>query len=300
MGWPGWRGRKLTSFQPFGETYYVSRDDRLKRRLRSDFPLQALFPESGRRQRNHCREPTLRASKRCISNPILTLDVDVTIMGQVYGLAGTDTQRRDLMIALLWGTPVALTFGIILAVTTSVGSMLIAAAGAWYGGLVGRIIQLLTEISLILPAFAVSLMVFTLYSRSIVVILVVTVLLTVFGRMVKHRATFCRCAAHPIEAARALRRRRRAHRGSLACAAHRHRADSAVDHHGADVCVFGSDAGFSRPHRPVAADMGQAGRGGVVVRRAYRRGSFSHRAAGLAVHHRFRLRHGWYRAGACL
>ncbi|MCO5205845.1 MAG: ABC transporter permease subunit [Anaerolineae bacterium] len=204
--WPDGRERELTSFQPrSAETYYVSRDDRLKRRLRSDFPLQALFqgPEGDSAQPLPGTY-TLRIEALHFE-PDSDLDVDVTIMGQVYGLAGTDTQRRDLMIALLWGTPVALTFGIILAVTTSVGSMLIAAAGAWYGGLVDRIIQLLTEISLILPAFAVSLMVFTLYSRSIVVILVVTVLLTVFGRMVKtYRATFLQVRSAPyIEAARA-------------------------------------------------------------------------------------------------
>lgn len=204
--WPDGRERELTSFQPRStDSYYVSRDDRLKRRLRNDVPLQALFlSEEGERDRPISGTYTVRV-EALLFEPDSDVDTEVTILGQVYGLAGTDTQRRDLMIALLWGTPVALAFGIVLAVTTSVGSMLIAAAGAWYGGFVDRIIQLLTEISLILPAFAVSLMVFTLYSRSIVVILVVTVLLTVFGRMVKtYRATFLQVRSAPyIEAAQA-------------------------------------------------------------------------------------------------
>ena len=41
------------------------------------------------------------------------IDVQATVHGKVYGLFGTDNQKRDLTIAMLWGTPVALTFGVI-------------------------------------------------------------------------------------------------------------------------------------------------------------------------------------------
>ena len=67
------------------------------------------------------------------------------------------------MIALLWGTPIALAFGLSAALVTSVGGMVIAALGAWYGGLIDRGLQFLTEVNLILPFFPVALMIFTLY-----------------------------------------------------------------------------------------------------------------------------------------
>ncbi len=35
------------------------------------------------------------------------------LYGKVHGIAGTDHLRRDLKVALLWGTPIALAFGLI-------------------------------------------------------------------------------------------------------------------------------------------------------------------------------------------
>ncbi len=204
--WPDGSERELTSFQPkLSETYYLSRDKRLQRRLRSDFPQQALFlgPE-GNAVKPVQGTYTLRVDALHFE-PGSDLDAKMTIIGQVYGLAGTDAKRRDLMIALLWGTPIALAFGLIAAFATSVGGMFIAALGAWYGGLVDRTVQFLTEVNLILPFFPVSLMVFILYSRSIITILAVTVALTLFGSAVKtYRATFLQVRSEPyIEAAQA-------------------------------------------------------------------------------------------------
>ena len=203
---PDGRERELTGFKPMPQdSYFVSRDHRLMRRLDSERPQQALFGDA----QGATEEPlkgtyTLRLNA-LLFEPDTGVEATVTIIGQVHGLAGTDGQRRDLGIALLWGTPVALGVGLIAAVATSVGSMLIAAVGAWYGGAIDRAIQFLTEVTLILPFFPVSLMVFVMYSRSIVTILAVTVALTLFGTSVKaYRATFLQVRASPyIEAARA-------------------------------------------------------------------------------------------------
>ncbi len=204
--WPDGRERELTSFQPrSSESYFVSRDTRLQRRLRSEIPLQALFlgdedtavtPQSG--------QYTLRVEALHFE-PDSQIQVTATLLGQVYGLAGTDVQRRDLTIALLWGTPIALAFGLIAAFATSVGGMFIAALAAWYSGWLDRGVQFLTEVNLVLPFFPVSLMIFVLYSRSIITILAVTVALTIFGSAVKtYRAAFLQVRAAPyIEAAQA-------------------------------------------------------------------------------------------------
>lgn len=134
-----------------------------------------------------------------------TIDARMVIYGQVFGLAGTDHLRRDLSIALLWGTPVALIFGMLGALTTTVLSIVIAAASAWFRGWVDELIQRITEINMILPAFPVALMVYYLVSHSIWVALSVVILLTIFSTAVKtYRAAFIQAMESPyIEAARA-------------------------------------------------------------------------------------------------
>ena len=134
-----------------------------------------------------------------------TLDAELVAYGRVHGLAGTDHQRRDLMVALLWGTPVALAFGILAAVGTTVTTLVIAAAGVWYGRWVDAIIQRLTEVTMILPILPVLVMVGTLYSTSIWLMLGVVIVLGIFSASIKmYRAMLLPIRSAPyIEAARA-------------------------------------------------------------------------------------------------
>ena len=118
-------------------------------------------------------------------------DVKTVIYGKVFGLAGTDHLRRDLLLALLWGTPVALAFGLIAAVATSVLTMIIAAAGTWYGGWVDSLIQRITEINMMLPVLPILIMVGVFYSRSLWVILGVVIVLSIFSASIKsYRSIF--------------------------------------------------------------------------------------------------------------
>jgi peptide/nickel transport system permease protein len=119
------------------------------------------------------------------------LDAELVVFGDVYGIAGTDHRRRDISVALLWGTPIALIFGLLAAVGTSVSTMVIAAIGTWYGGWVDAAIQRITEINLILPVLPILIMVGTFYSRSIWIMLGVLILLYIFGGGIKtYRAIF--------------------------------------------------------------------------------------------------------------
>ncbi len=133
------------------------------------------------------------------------LDAEVVFDGQVYGLAGTDDVRRDLLVGLLWGMPVALAFGLMGAVATSLASMIIAAVGSWFGGWVDDLVQRVTEINMILPALPIAITVYYVYSKSIWVILGVMVLLSIFGSAVKnYRAIFVQVKEAPyVEAAQA-------------------------------------------------------------------------------------------------
>ncbi|AXY42630.1 ABC transporter permease [Halomonas sp. JS92-SW72] len=113
------------------------------------------------------------------------LEAELVLYGRVHGIAGTDHQRRDLSLALLWGTPVALAFGMIAAVGTTLTTLVIAAVGVWYRGWVDAVIQRLTEVNMILPVLPILVMVGTLYSTSIWLMLGVVVLLGIFSAGIK-------------------------------------------------------------------------------------------------------------------
>ena len=133
------------------------------------------------------------------------LSADLGVYGRVHGPAGTDYQRRDLMLALMWGTPVALAFGLLAAVGTTVTTLVIAATGVWFGGWVDATIQRLTEVNMILPMLPILVMVGTLYSTSIWLMLGVVIVLGIFSAGIKtYRAMLLPIREAPyIEAARA-------------------------------------------------------------------------------------------------
>ena len=124
--------------------------------------------------------------------------------GQVHGWAGTDHRRRDLMLPLLWGAPIALSFGFLAAIGTTFTTMFIAAIGVWFGGLTDEIIQRITEIYMLLPFLPILIMVGVFYSRSIWTMLWVVILISLFGAGIKNfRAIFLQIKeAAYIEAAR--------------------------------------------------------------------------------------------------
>ncbi len=99
--------------------------------------------------------------------------------------------RRDISLALLWGTPIALVFGLVASVGTSVLTMVIAAVGVWYGGIIDALIQRITEINMVLPFLSILIMIGTFYSKSIWTILGATILLSIFtGGIKNYRAIF--------------------------------------------------------------------------------------------------------------
>lgn len=127
------------------------------------------------------------------------------VFGRVHGWAGTDLRRRDLSLILLWGTVIALSFGILAAIGTTLISVTLAAASAWFGGWIDGLIQRITEINMVLPVLPVSILIFYLYSKSFWVLLGVVIGLNIFGNTLKiYRAMFLQFISAPyIEAARA-------------------------------------------------------------------------------------------------
>ena len=132
------------------------------------------------------------------------VDFKLVVYGKVHGMAGTDHLRRDLMIALLWGTPIALSFGMTAALSIAMLQMIIAATSAWFGGRVDFILQRLTEINMTLPFLPILIMIAVFYKLNIWTMLLVIVALSIFGSGVKtYRAVFLQVKEFPyIDAAR--------------------------------------------------------------------------------------------------
>lgn len=132
------------------------------------------------------------------------IDVEVNLFGKVYGLAGTDYYRRDLLVPLLWGMPFALLFGLVSSIVTTLIAMILAGVGVWFGGWVDNLIQRVTEANLILPVLAMSVLAFAFLGMSIYTVLFLIILSNVFGTPTKNfRAAFLQIKDAPyIEAAR--------------------------------------------------------------------------------------------------
>jgi peptide/nickel transport system permease protein len=186
-------------------SYRAGQDSRLERRLGRVPPRQGLFANPASEPPEALPGDYELVVEALVFEPDSNVDAELVVFGKVYGLAGTDHLRRDLMVPLLWGTPVALSFGLLAAVGTTVTTMIIAGIGTWFGGWVDALVQRITQVNLILPFLPILIMVGTFYSKSLWVMLGVTILLSIFGgAILTYRAVFLQVKESPyIEAARA-------------------------------------------------------------------------------------------------
>lgn len=205
------------------DTYYISQDVELSEKLQrylidkigaepeyEVLPQVALFAtEDETILRPETAKPLKGQYKMVIEGICFESNSDVdaklVVYGKVYGIAGTDHLRRDLKIALLWGTPIALAFGVVAAVSIALLQMTIAAVSAWHGGLVDFALQKATEVNMIIPFLPILIMISVFYKFSIWVLLIIVIILSIFGSGVKtYRAMFLQIKEFPyVEAAKA-------------------------------------------------------------------------------------------------
>lgn len=183
--------------------YKLSHDETLNRKWGDQAPLEVLMAEPATESPRPLKGTHEVKVSAFVFEEDADVDVKFVLYGQVFGLAGTDGRRRDMKVPLLWGLPIALSFGLLAAFGTSISSIVIAAVGAWFDGWVDALIQRITEVNMILPFLPVSIMVYVLYSKSFWMILGVTILLSIFGTSIKnYRALFLQVREAPyIEAA---------------------------------------------------------------------------------------------------
>ncbi|HRN49793.1 MAG TPA: ABC transporter permease subunit [Anaerolineales bacterium] len=117
--------------------------------------------------------------------PDADLDAEFVMLGQVYGAAGTDGYRRDLLTPLVWGMPFALLFGMGAALLSMFVALALGAASVWYGGIVDWIAQRLSDLNMIMPVLAIGVLFYSFYGLSIWSVLFVIVLFSSFGSPVK-------------------------------------------------------------------------------------------------------------------
>jgi len=185
-------------------TYRFSQDPKLQKYLKTDQVMEALFRDPNSETPTPLKGQYQLLITATTFENASDIDAEFVLHGNLYGLAGTDKYRRDLFLPLLYGTPIALAFGLLAALGTAFLTMIIAAIGTWYGSWVDELIQRITEINLVLPFLAILIMIGTFYSRSIWLMLGATILLSIFGGSIKtYRAVFLQVKeAGYIEAAR--------------------------------------------------------------------------------------------------
>ena len=202
---PDEREIKLGNFKIEREfSYYLSQDQKLVKKFKGVPIQEALLMQPDSNPPKPLKGTYQLVIESAKFEEGSSISAEAVFYGKVSGIAGTDHKRRDLSIALLWGTPIALMFGLLAAVGTSLTQLIISAISTWFGGWIDQLIQRITNVNMVLPFLPILIMIGTFYSRSIFVILTSVILLSIFGAgILTYRAMFMQIKESPyIEAAR--------------------------------------------------------------------------------------------------
>ena len=146
---------------------------------------QLLFAKPGSHEPSPVEGTYQLEVKSLLFEPDANLHPQLVLLGQVYGVAGTDYWRRDLVIPLLWGMPFTLIIGFVGTLVTLLIAMLLPAIGVWFGGWLDNFIQRLTEVNMVVPGLAIAVLAHALYGVHIWIVLGIVVVLNAFGSPIK-------------------------------------------------------------------------------------------------------------------
>lgn len=208
MAWRTPDGREISlgdSDLRSSESFRLGQDPRLTRRLGGKRAEVGLFADPNAEESVPLKGRYELVADVLVFDPDTEIDVKLVVYGKLHGVAGTDHRRRDLSVALLWGTPIALAMGLMGAIGTTVTTMAIAAFGAWFGGWVDGLIQRITEVNMLLPGISLLIMIGALVNRQLLLLTAIWVALGIFSGAIKsYRAMFLQIKESPyIEAAKA-------------------------------------------------------------------------------------------------
>jgi peptide/nickel transport system permease protein len=191
------------------DSYYISQDGKLRARMPGKAGAErGLFSDPSTVDAAAMTSP-IKGRYQLVVRTVVPegsqFETKLVVYGQVHGAAGTDNSRRDLTVALLWGAPLALLFGLLGAVGANVSTFILAGVGTWFGGKLDAVFQRLTTLSMLMPLLPILIMVGQFYSRSLWVILGIVIALSIFSASyLSYRAMFLQAKeAAYIEAAKA-------------------------------------------------------------------------------------------------
>jgi peptide/nickel transport system permease protein len=185
------------------DAYYISQDKELRTELSGITPHIGLFADP-----NDEEKPVKGEYQLFLTTEVpetAELDTRLVVYGQLHGLAGTDHRGRDLMVALLWGAPIGIMFGVLAAVGAQVSTFVLSAVGTWMGGKLDSLFQWLTQVNLVIPVLPLLILVAHFYSRSIWTMLGMVIVLNIYSASyLTYRAMYLQAKEAPyIEAAQA-------------------------------------------------------------------------------------------------
>lgn len=139
-----------------------STDDSLKNNLRKhsdkfSFPLQLLSAEDvvfSKTDSNNILKGhyTFQMNFYSVGSKVTLEQSKLILGGKVYGIIGTDELRRDLVVGLLWGTPLALFIGISVAVGSVVAGLIYGVFAGYKGKKTDEAMMRLNDVVYALPA----------------------------------------------------------------------------------------------------------------------------------------------------
>ena len=87
-----------------------------------------------------------------VNEKVSIIDSKLIVGGKAYGLMGTDELRRDLMIGLLWGTPLALFIGIAVAIGSVIAGLIYGVYSGFRGKKTDEVMMRFNDVIYALPA----------------------------------------------------------------------------------------------------------------------------------------------------
>ena len=83
---------------------------------------------------------------------VSVIDSKLIVGGKAYGMMGTDELRRDLIVGLLWGTPLALFIGIAVAVGSVISGLIYGVYSGFKGKKTDEVMMRFNDVIYALPA----------------------------------------------------------------------------------------------------------------------------------------------------
>ncbi len=97
----------------------------------------------------------------------VTPTVKIVVVGDCYGLLGTDNFGRDLALGIFYGFPIAILVGFFAAVVATFLGGVIGVVSGYYGGMVDEVIQRLIDITVNIPLLPILVLVGFIVQKTI-------------------------------------------------------------------------------------------------------------------------------------